>query len=321
MLSQTIDRLQDAAGAFWRFLTVPARPEGPGMASWPRLDALDGGAGAQDEPHDRPAWPDYGPPTTRLDALAACRAADYFDDWRHLSPDVREQLRDAVRDWLPQIDALDPLRQPLPGEGLGHRLGDATADRPENPGAAPETAPQTAESASAIAPDPLPSARQWRQDDATRLVALMHSRGTANADEWPNLTADAPDKAPAPTPPDERQAGTGAQHAQIAPHAEAYCPACDAWHVQEACPRCGKRPIDPFPVTVNRHAMPEPPTDAARMARDTVARLADRWHERQKIAGDDLITALVALADAAGPSPTRPAPARRDARGRFTPPG
>lgn len=316
MLSQTIDRLQDAAAAFWRFLTVPARLEGPGMAAWPRLDALDDGAGRQDEPHDRPAPPDYGPPTTRLDALAACRAADYFEDWRHLGPDVREHLRDAVRDWLPQIDALDPLRHPLPGEGLGHRLGHATTDQPESPGAAP----QTAESASAIAPEPLPSARQWRQDDAARLACLMNDHGTANADEWPNLTTDAPDKAPAPTPPDERQTGTGAQHAQTAPHAEAYCPACDAWHVQEAYPRCGKRPIDPFPVTVNPHAKPESRPSAAMRARHAIAALADRWHERQAIAGHDLIAALQHIA-AALPRDADAAPApRRDAKGRFTHP-
>lgn len=313
MLSQTIDRLQDAAAAFWRFLTVPARLEGPGMATWPRLDALDGGAGAQDEPHDRPACPDYGPPTTRLDALAACRAADYFEDWRHLGPDVREQFRDAVRDWLPQIDALDPLRHPLPGKGLGRRLGNATTDQPESPGKLPETA-------SAIAPEPLPSARQWRQDDANRLVALMHSHGTANADDWPNLTADAPKPSPAPTPADERQTGPDAPQTETAHHPGAYCPACDVWHRQEACPRCGKRPIDPFPVTVNPHAMPESrPSDAMR-ARHAIAALADRWHERQAIAGNDLIAALQHIA-AALPRDADAAPApRRDVRGRFTRP-
>ena len=320
MMSRTVDRMQDAAAALWRFLTVPARAECPGMAAWPRLDALDGGAGAQDEPHDRPTRPDYGPPTTRLDVLAACRAADYFEDWRHLGPDVREQFRDAVRDWLPQIDALDPLRHPLPGAGLGDRSGDATADGPENPGAAPETAPASAETTSAIAPEATPTARAWRTDDAARLASLIHHHGTANADEWPRMAAEAPNEAPAPKPLDDYQAATTAQRGLIATHPSAYCPRCDAWHDLDACPQCGKAPVDPFPVTVNTHPAPEARPNATNAARLAVQRLADRWHERQAIAGNDLITALQHIA-AALPHDAGAAPdPRRDTRGRFTRP-
>ena len=320
MLSRSLDRLQDATAGLWRFLTVPMRAAPDKLETWPHLDPLDGGNGMDDATHDRPAAPDYGPPTTRLDVLAACRAADYFEEWRRLGPDVREQFRDAVREWLPQIDAVDPLRNPQAGAGLGDRLGDAAPMQAETPANQPETAPASAESTSATPPETLPSARQWRTDDATRLAALIHHHGTANADEWPRMPADAPETAPAPKPLDDYQAATSAPRSLIATHPSAYCPRCDAWHDLDACPQCGKPPVDPFPVTVNQHAMPEPPTDATSMARDAVARLADRWHERQAIAGNDLIAALVALADAAGIGSARTAPARRDARGRFTPP-
>ena len=317
MLSRSLDRLQDAAAGLWRFLTVPMRAAPDKLETWPRLDPLDGGNGMDDATHDRPAAPDYGPPTTRLDVLAACHAADYFEEWRRLGPDVREQFRDAVRDWLPQIDALDPLRSPQAGAGLGDRLGNAAPTQAETPANPPETAPASAETTSAIAPETTPTARAWRTDDAARLASLIHHHGTANADEWPRMAAEAPNEAPAPKPLDDYQAATTAQRGLIATHPSAYCPRCDAWHDLDACPQCGKTPVDPFPVTVNPHTTPEARPSATNAARMAVQRLADRWHERQAMAGNDLVHALESLAAALpGDDSTAPPPAR-DAAGRF----
>ena len=61
----------------------------------------------------RPVAPlDAGVARTRLDALAALLAVQYFDDWATLTPEVRDRYRDEARIGLAAIDALDPLRDP-----------------------------------------------------------------------------------------------------------------------------------------------------------------------------------------------------------------
>ena len=72
----------------------------------------------------RPVAPlDAGVARTRLDALAALLAVQYFDDWATLTPEVRDRYREDARIGLAELDALDPLRDPARGDDRGLYVG------------------------------------------------------------------------------------------------------------------------------------------------------------------------------------------------------